>query len=155
MLGAAGIIAALLSFQPLRPAFIWNFSASAPVGLYRLLDRPWTKGDWVALRTPQDVEAMLSHYREPSGRHLLIKRVAAVEGDVVCRRGAVLSINNHRVAVALHASDGFKLPRWSGCRRLRSGEIFVLGATPRSFDSRYFGLVPERAILSPIAKVGF
>ena len=36
---------------------------------------------------------------------------------------------------------GLPLPEWSGCRRLDTGELFLLGDTETSFDSRYFGPV--------------
>jgi type IV secretory pathway protease TraF len=37
--------------------------------------------------------------------------------------------------------DGRVLPTWRGCRVLHDGEFFVIGDTPDSFDSRYFGVV--------------
>ena len=37
---------------------------------------------------------------------------------------------------------GRPLPTWSGCRTLRSGELFVMNpAAPDSFDGRYFGVL--------------
>ena len=33
------------------------------------------------------------------------------------------------------------LPSWSGCRVLEENELFLVGDTPDSFDSRYFGIV--------------
>ena len=39
---------------------------------------------------------------------------------------------------------GAALPVWRGCRRLAPDERFLLGDTPGSFDSRYFGPVRTR-----------
>lgn len=155
ILGSVGIVAALLSFLPARPAFIWNFSASAPVGLYRVLNRPWQKGDWVAVRMSASVEAMLLRYRAPSGRSILLKRVAAKEGDLVCRRGSAITVNGSIAAVALDTSHGVVLPKWTRCQRLSGGEVFLLGKGEKSFDSRYFGPLASSDIQHPVASLGF
>jgi len=43
---------------------------------------------------------------------------------------------------------GRPLPSWQQCRRLESGELFLLSVTnPASFDSRYFGPIPASAVL--------
>ncbi|MGV2480562.1 UNVERIFIED_CONTAM: S26 family signal peptidase, partial [Salmonella enterica subsp. enterica serovar Weltevreden] len=40
------------------------------------------------------------------------------------------------------------LPSWQQCRRLESGELFLLSVTnPASFDSRYFGPVSASAVI--------
>jgi type IV secretory pathway protease TraF len=45
--------------------------------------------------------------------------------------------------------SGRSLPRWSGCRTLRSGELFLLNpASADSFDGRYFGAISARAIVA-------
>ena len=45
--------------------------------------------------------------------------------------------------VRIHARDrtGVALPAWRGCRRLAPDERLLLGDTPASLDSRYFGPV--------------
>ncbi len=79
--GAIGIGLSLGSFTGRKPLLVWNFTASAPLGLYRMLDRPWIKGDWVAVRPEPRVAAMLTRYGVLEPGRLLIKRVAAVKGD--------------------------------------------------------------------------
>ena len=42
---------------------------------------------------------------------------------------------------------GRELPRWTGCRTLRGGEIFLLNPAPDSLDSRYFGPLPASRLI--------
>jgi conjugative transfer signal peptidase TraF len=79
----------------------------------------------------------------------VVKRVAAQDGEYVCERSRVLSIDGRPVARALTAdSAGRPLPAWSGCLKLISGEYLLLGeGRPDSYDSRYFGPVTASAIL--------
>ena len=43
--------------------------------------------------------------------------------------------------------QGRPLPWWRGCRQLLTGELLVLGTAPDSFDGRYFGPVPQSAVI--------
>jgi type IV secretory pathway protease TraF len=73
----------------------------------------------------------------------LIKRIAAVSGQRVCRFGHGVTIDGEFAGTA-RARDrlGRPLPAWSGCQTLRSGELFVMNpAAPGSFDGRYFGVL--------------
>jgi type IV secretory pathway protease TraF len=82
------------------------------------------------------------------GGTLLIKRVAARLGDIVCRHGPLVTINGRPIARARSADVmGRPLPRWIGCRRLNAALAFLLSTDPDSFDSRYFGPVDRRQIL--------
>lgn len=70
----------------------------------------------------------------------LLKPIRALGGDRVCRIGLTIFVNGRPVAIArLADAAGRALPRWSGCRHLRNDEIFFLGRSANSFDSRYFG----------------
>ena len=148
-LAAAGALCAYAALPPSSPSraiIVWNASASAPIGLYRVKQgRALARGALV-LAVPAPALAAFAGARGylPAGVPL-VKRIAAVAGDDVCARGAALFIN-HRFAAARLASDrkGRALPAWSGCRALQSGEVFLLMANVRdSFDGRYFG--PTRA----------
>ena len=75
---------------------------------------------------------------------LLLKRVAAIGGDQVCRSRGVVFINGEPVAEALERDrEGRPLPFWEGCFTLFEGQIFLIQPPPLSFDSRYFGPVNE------------
>ena len=79
----------------------------------------------------------------------LLKHVAALPGEIVCRHGFVITINGIAVASALTRDRaGRPLPDWQGCHRLTPNEIFLLNrAVPDSFDGRYFGPLPMISII--------
>jgi type IV secretory pathway protease TraF len=74
---------------------------------------------------------------------MLIKRVAGLSGDVMCRHGIQVTINAQTVQAARRDSGGVILPYWTGCHVLLPNEVFLLGEHASSFDSRYFGPVPK------------
>jgi len=132
---------AALVTDPARALALINESPSLPRGIYlRRPDSQLMVGAVVA--TPQSAiaRAYLGALGMP-GDVLLIKRVAAGPGDAVCRIGDRIRIPRRSVAVPIRDRRGAILPTWSGCRRLGAGEVFLLGDTPTSFDSRYFGPV--------------
>lgn len=77
---------------------------------------------------------------------MLVKRVAGVAGDVMCRDGDKVTINAKTVYAARRDSRGIALPYWQGCIALPPNEVFLLGDNPASFDSRYFGPVTASQI---------
>jgi type IV secretory pathway protease TraF len=94
-----------------------------------VLVRPW----------PELAKLLAKHDILPAGVPLL-KTVAAVTDDNVCRNGFAISINGVLAAKILDSdAKGHALSGWSSCRKLVRGELFLLQPHPRSFDSRYFG----------------
>lgn len=133
-----------------RPLVLWNATASVPVGLYRLsAPKDLREGDLAVVRPEPALAAMLARNGWlPSGVPLL-KPVMAHSGQRVCRAGGMVVIDGRPVARALSQDGrGRRLPEWSGCRRLRPGEIFLLSPAPGSFDGRYFGPTEPRQILA-------
>lgn len=130
-----------------RPApVLINESASLPRGVYVRLPRAAPARDTVvAVPQPSAVRAYLGELGMP-GDLLLIKRVAAVGGDTVCRRDDRLVTPVRAVVVQDRDRRGVALPTWRGCRRLNEEELFLLGDTPSSFDSRYFGPVARSRV---------
>ncbi|ARW15229.1 MULTISPECIES: S26 family signal peptidase [Acetobacteraceae] len=132
------------------PRLIWNETASVPVGLYRLHRNPTPHvGDLVAVRLPAR-EAMLLAKRGylPPGVPLL-KPVAAIAGQSVCRIGQRVTIDGKFTGDAQSLDHrGRPLPVWQGCRHLAFGEVFVMNpAEPRSLDGRYFGPLPLSTVI--------
>jgi conjugative transfer signal peptidase TraF len=132
------------------PLLVWNASASAPIGLYAV--RPvgaLAIADLVVARPPDPLaEWLAAHGYLPKGA-LLIKRVAALPGQKICREDRSIIVDGSAVAEA-NARDhaGRDLPRWSGCFVLRSDEVFLLNWDhPASLDGRYFGAFPVEAIV--------
>lgn len=145
---SAAPLAASALWKP--PAvLVWNASASAPVGLYRVhADSPIRRGDMVVAWTPEPARSLAARRHYLPANVPLVKRVAAIAGDRVCAAGSAISFNGHRVAVRRDSdSHGRAMPRWSGCRDLRSGEHFLLMDNPLSFDGRYFGMTRRGDIL--------
>jgi conjugative transfer signal peptidase TraF len=146
---AAGLAMASLALPARRP-LVWNVTHSVPTGLYWIGDKDaLAVGERVAIEPPAAVRQLLAERGYlPIGVPLL-KRVAAVSGQRVCRFRQGITIDGQLVALAL-ASDrlGRPLPAWSGCHVLGPGEIFTLNPGERaSFDGRYFGPLPVNAMI--------
>lgn len=119
---------------------IVNESPSLPKGLYLRAPSALRVGEIVALPPPANARAYLANLGFPP-RVLLLKRIAALEGEVVCAENGALVTPRAIKPVRGKDRQGRALPRWQGCERLAPGEIFLLGDTDESFDSRYFGPV--------------
>jgi len=128
---------------------LWNATASTAIGLYAVqpLRTPHV-GDLVAVVPPEPVARFLA-----DGGYLprgvpLLKHIAALAGDTVCRFGSTITVDNVALAEARDRdSRGRALPVWSGCRTLGSGEFFLLNHHPDSLDGRYFGPLPITSII--------
>ena len=70
-------------------------------------------------------------------------------GDIVCASDGLVQVQSRQVAVRARDHGARALPTWAGCRPLLAGEVFLLGDTPDSFDSRYWGPVPEANLVGP------
>ncbi|USI71536.1 S26 family signal peptidase [Sphingomonas morindae] len=146
----AVLLVALLACISVTPRLIWNASASVPVGLYGLHpDTQAEVGDLVAVRPPEPLGRFLAerHYL-PRGVPLM-KRIAALPGQEVCRRDRSITVDGVPFGDALDRDRrGRPLPVWQGCRRLGDGELFLMNATvPDSLDGRYFGPLPAATVI--------
>ncbi len=125
-----------------RAFFVWNATASAPIGFYRVTRSPaLSRGDLVLVVPPPWVAEFAAHRGYLPLHVPLVKRIAAMAGNTVCTRGRDIFIDGRFAAVRL-AVDGQSrpLPAWSGCRVLDHSEILLLMEGVRtSFDGRYFG----------------
>jgi conjugative transfer signal peptidase TraF len=130
------------------PLVVWNVSPSVPVGLYHVVRRSPRRGDLVLVVLPEHVSKLTTARRYLAPRSLLIKPVAAIGGDRVCRLGSRVWVSGHAgvTAGAVDALDR-PLPTWRGCRLLHSTQVFVLGPSADSFDSRYFGVIDVRRVV--------
>ena len=133
---------------PIR--LFYNPSESAPRGWY--VQRPLhglNPGMRVFARLPA-AAARLAGQRGYLPSHLpLLKRIGALEGQVVCVEGGLVRIGGRTMTVARSRDGrGRPLDPWTGCRLLAHGEVFlVTNHSHTSFDSRYFGPVGRGAIL--------
>jgi type IV secretory pathway protease TraF len=127
------------------PPIIINETISMAKGTYvRTGDAQSLKrGDIIAMPMNASAESYLGEKLGYPKDTMLIKRVAGLSGDVMCRQGIEVSINTQTVYAAPRDSGGNVLPPWSGCHVLLPNEVFLLGDHASSFDSRYFGPVTK------------
>jgi conjugative transfer signal peptidase TraF len=147
--GAAAALAATIVLQPL-PLYIWNASASVPIGLYRLWPTErFHVTELLAIQPPEPLATFLdlSGYL-PVGVPML-KRVLALPGQTVCRSGPTISVDGIAMGEARDRDGrGRLLPKWQGCRLVGDGELFLMNwQSDDSLDGRYFGFLPASAVI--------
>jgi conjugative transfer signal peptidase TraF len=144
------VAVSILNWIPVTPKLIWNASASVPIGLYAVQSADnLVVADLVAVTPPKT----LADYLDERGylpRHVpLLKRVAALPGQKVCRTDRTITIDGSTISEALDRDHlGRDLPVWAGCRTIAKGEVFLMNwQSPDSLDSRYFGPLPVGSII--------
>jgi conjugative transfer signal peptidase TraF len=138
----AGITLIMAQCLPLHPLLVWNASPSVPIGLYRIAQGFPRLGDLALVQLTPPMAMLADHRGYLPRSAYLLKPVAAVAGDRVCRLGTHVLVRDRLAALALAKdSIGRHMPRWHGCRTLQPGDLFLLANDPASFDSRYFGTV--------------
>ena len=144
---AVPLMAAALWRPP--TVLVWNASASAPIGLYRVqAGARVQRGDMVIVWAPPAARNLAAARHYLPSNVPLVKRVAATEGDRICAAGRSIRINGRQVATRRPAdSAGRAMPWWTGCRRLGPGDYFLLTDDPASFDGRYFGITPRQELV--------
>jgi conjugative transfer signal peptidase TraF len=149
-LSGAGVAAiSVAGFADFAPLLVWNASASAPIGLYRIeQDASPEIGDFVLVKPDETLEKFITSRGYLPENIPLLKRIAALPGDEICRDSEAIFINKILVADAKKLdSIGRKMPSWNGCIRLQSGEIFLLNDPEYSLDGRYFGATKSVAVI--------
>jgi type IV secretory pathway protease TraF len=126
-----------------KPPMILNETTSMAKGAYvRVGDVHDLKGgDIIAMPMNSAVRNYLVKKLSYPNDTMLIKRVAGLAGDLVCRHDSVVTINQRTLVAASSDRQGIPLPAWHGCQTLSTNEVFILGDHRSSFDSRYFGPV--------------
>lgn len=142
-IGIGSAVLATTIVLPPRPWFVWNASASTPIGLYYIGSRTALKrGDLVAVRLPELVRQFAAERHYLPRNIPALKRIAAIHGDTICAAGDRIYMNG------IHAADrrsidtmGRPMPLWEGCQTLGQGELFLLNSDVKnSFDGRYIGI---------------
>lgn len=146
--GTALIVVPAYSRPDIR--FIWNASASVPIGLYRIVPAGRIDvTDLAVVMPPDELAAFLDERRYLPRGLPLIKRVLALGGTEVCRFGAdIIAYGASYGQARVRDTRDRPLPVWQGCRTLRDDEAFFMNwDSPDSFDSRYFGPLPVSTIV--------
>ena len=103
-----------------------NGSPSEPLGIYRLTHEPLTRGAFVVLKLP-------------------LKQIAALPGDTVRVTPAGTYVNGKlwpHSGIPASAPNHFPY----GTYLLHPNQLWVLGDNVLSYDSRYFGMIPESLV---------
>ncbi len=146
-ISAAAAVAAVAAFPP-GATVIWNRTESAPKGIYLITKSEIKTGDWAALSGESETAKWIAENGYLRTDWPIIKRVAASEGDEICRTEEEVFINKTLTAIALDADSARKkLPRWKGCITLQADQVFLLNNHPRSLDGRYFGAENRKDLL--------
>ena len=126
-----------------KPPVILNETPSMAKGAYVRMDdvAKLKRGDIIAMPMNSAARNYLVKKLGYPNDTMLIKRVAGLSGDLVCRHGSVVTINKRTLVAARSDRQGNHLQAWNGCRTLSTNEVIILGDHPASFDSRYFGSV--------------
>ncbi|PSJ56196.1 peptidase [Mesorhizobium ephedrae] len=150
MMASGALLIAAPVWSRHAPRFIWNASASLPLGLYRVEPAAGIAVTDIAIVMPPDELAAFLDERSylPIGVPLL-KRVLALGGETVCRSAAtILAYGAVYGRARARDTNGRPLPDWQGCRTLRDGEAFLMNwDAPDSFDGRYVGPLPVTSIV--------
>ncbi len=141
-----------------------NTTSSLPVGLYRIVDEPVSKGAYVAFCPPQSEVFELAVIRGyinsgdcPGGYGQLLKRVHAVAGDTVVIDETGITVNGqclpNSVPLSIDAY-GAILPQYRFDAVLGESEYLLLSdLNPHSFDARYFGVIDRAQIVHVVRPV--
>ena len=148
MIAAVALVALTMGSKP-APLLVWNASASAPVGLYRV--RPADKlivTDLVIAMPPEPLATFLAEGGYLPRGVPLIKRILALPGQSVCRSELLISVDGIDMGLARERDRrGRSLPVWQGCHDIADREVFLMNRDePASLDGRYFGPIPLSSI---------
>lgn len=149
--GSIGLgLIAITAVASMPTRLVWNASESVPLGLYAV--RPiqeLRRADLVLARPPEPIAEFLADGGYVPLGVPLLKHVAALAGQRVCRSGLDVTVDGAPLARAReHDRTGRPLPQWDGCRTLTSSEVFLVNwDEPASLDGRYFGPLPTSSIV--------
>jgi conjugative transfer signal peptidase TraF len=147
---AATLFVALTSVFHPAPRLLWNASASVPIGLYAVRRAlPLYVGELVVVTPPKSLGQFFAERRYLPLGVPLVKRILALAGQIVCRSGLRITVDDTAMGDALERDRlGRALPDWQGCRVIGPGEVFLMNRTPLdSLDGRYFGPLPLTTIV--------
>jgi conjugative transfer signal peptidase TraF len=150
---ASATLTAVPATIDVSPKFIWNASASVPIGLYYVLPEDHLAvADLVAVTPPEPIATFLAARNYLPRGVPLLKHVLGLPGQTVCRIHLDILIDGIVMATARERDrHGRALPDWQGCRTIAEDEVFLLNSqSADSLDSRYFGPLPAASIIGRV-----
>jgi len=150
------IIATLAIWLTPRPYLIWNASKSVPIGWYFVEHRQPKLHEIAVIKLKDWPERYASSRGYLPTNVWLLKPVAGLSPDIVCRFGRYVFVDGKLVARAKMFDRQHRiLPRWKGCHILTLDEVFLTARPKNSFDSRYFGPVALSQVLGVAHRLHF
>lgn len=154
----------VLSIVLLFGGFYINTTPSLPIGLYRIVDEPISKGAFVAFCPPQRevfewavARGYINSGDCPGGTGQLLKRVHAVAGDTVLIDETGITVNCQWLQNSTPLStdaNGAALPQYRFNAVLGESEYLLLSdLNPHSFDARYFGVIDHAQIVHVVRPI--
>lgn len=140
-------------FSFLPKVLVWNGSASAPVGFYmKAQDQTISLHDFVLVKTGTKLDSISSLY--PTKPTYLLKHVELIPGERYRVDGNKIFTERQTFLRQKTSINGIKLPRLEdGVYVVPQGHYFVANFPEKSFDSRYFGPVPEEDIIQKVTPI--
>jgi len=148
LVAAISAVAIVAIVWPHKPgvAILYNDSASVPLGFWIKTTDKVRVGAVIGFRPPlAAMPYVTAHMPAYVRAKLILKYVAAVGGDQICRSAdGMFSVNGHNLGRAMAADrHGNRLPVWQGCETLAGGDVAVFSDhIPDSFDSRFYAAIP-------------
>lgn len=134
--------------------FWTNITDSMPVGVYKETEEKITKNSYVLLcKEDSFLQRAKSEGECEDGHKPLLKSVVAEVGDVVTVSDGGIFVNYRK----LRNSERLKNIRIQARNivdyTLQDDEFLVMGRSPYSWDSRYFGIVRGNEFISQVVPV--
>lgn len=151
-----GILAVLGAGCYCAKNFMINPTDSIETGIYRnALISNFSKGNYVSYKPEAKFQKYIgtNYNLKKRGKEItVLKKIAASEGDVVEIKNYDIYINGEKSGRVIKLKGlNENLPNMR--KTLSKDEYFLMGETPDSFDSRYFGTVKKKDIISEIKLV--
>lgn len=141
-ISALGCLYSLAGYS--NTVLIWNRTPSVPTGLYHVTNARPERGILVAYKPTDGERTWLTSQNIVGENWPLLKYIAALQGDRICWNNGHVYVND-RAAGQLKNTGSYT--QLSGCKELRSGDVFLLSPHPDSVDGRYFGVQKTRNII--------
>lgn len=143
--------AGIFSFLP--KIFIWNGSASAPVGLYvKVSSENLALDDFVLVKTGNKLDPISELF--PTKPTYLLKHIELLPGERYRVDGSSVFTERQVFKRQETSLNGIKLPRLEdGTYLVPDNHYFVANFPEKSYDSRYFGPVAKSDIAEKVVPV--
>ena len=130
-----------------------NESDSITTGIYRkTLFNNFSKGNYVMFLPKDKFQKYIGKIplnKRNGKKIILLKKIAASEGDEIEVNNFILYINGEEKGKLLKLKGLTEIsPSYK--KILKKNEFFLLGETANSFDSRYFGTVQRKELISQV-----